>query len=194
MFESTVSKRMTGIVTLKNIVACCLFALLALRALVFVPAPFARAAVSSSCGAPEYHRFDFWIGDWDTFNYSTFARDGYVRVQSILGGCVIQEDYQSVDGHRGKSFTIYDASRKVWHQTWVTDRGRLLVIEGKFRAGAMVLEGEDRTAYGQKREVRGIWRPTKGGVRETAFTSMDGGKTWKLWFDLTFRPPTDSRR
>jgi hypothetical protein len=188
MFESTVSKSMTGIVRLKKIVTCCSFALF-----MFVPTTFARAAVSSSCGASQYHQFDFWIGDWDTFDYSTSARDGNVRVESILGGCVIQEDYQGVDGHRGKSFTIYDTSRKVWHQTWVTDRGRLLVIEGKFRAGAMVLEGEDRTASGQKREVRGIWRPAKGGVRETAFTSMDGGKTWKLWFDLIFLPHAGSQ-
>jgi ketosteroid isomerase-like protein len=29
-----------------------------------------------------------------------------------------------------------------------------------------------------------------GGVRETAVTSTDGGKSWKPWFDLVFRPHT----
>jgi hypothetical protein len=33
--------------------------------------------------------------------------------------------------HKGQSFTIYDVARDVWHQTWVTNRGELLEIEGK---------------------------------------------------------------
>jgi hypothetical protein len=47
-----------------------------------------------------------------------------------------------ISGHKrlaGESFSIYDVSRKVWHQTWVTDRGKLLVIEGGLQQGAMVL-------------------------------------------------------
>jgi hypothetical protein len=51
----------------------------------------------------------------------------------------------------------------------------------------MVLNGEDRTASGEKRKIRGTWRPVQAGVRETAVTSVDGGKTWSLWFDLLFR-------
>lgn len=35
---------------------------------------------------------------------------------------------------------------------------------------------------------RGVWKPEKGGVRESAVTSADGGKTWEPWFDLMFRP------
>jgi hypothetical protein len=90
-----------------------------------------------------------------------------------------------MDGHQGQSFTIYDAARKVWHQTWVTNRGQLLVIEGNGESGEMVLRGEDHAAGAL---VRGTWKPVKGGVRETALTSTDGGKTWKRWFDLLFRP------
>jgi hypothetical protein len=52
----------------------------------------------------------------------------------------------------------------------------------------MVLGGIDRTTSGDERTVRGIWKPVDGGVRETASTSTDGGKTWKPWFDLMFRP------
>jgi hypothetical protein len=33
-----------------------------------------------------------------------------------------------------------------------------------------------------------MWKPVNGGVRETAFSSTNGGKTWKPWFDLMFRP------
>jgi hypothetical protein len=148
----------------------------------------ANSATSAPCSAPEYHEFDFWIADWDSLDFGTSTKDARVRVDRILDGCVIHEDYQSVNGHKGESFSIYDTSRKVWHQTWVTNRGQLLIIEGNLQDGAMVLAGVDRTSLGDKRDVRGIWKPVDGGVRETAFTSTDGGKTWNPWFDLMFRP------
>lgn len=140
------------------------------------------------CSAPEYRQFDFWLGDWDAFDFGTTTQDARIRVDRILDGCVIHEDYQSLAGHQGQSFSIYDASRKVWHQTWVTNRGELLIIEGKFQSGEMVLSGSDLTSTGQKREVRGTWKPVHDGVRETAVTSLDAGKTWQPWFDLIFRP------
>jgi Domain of unknown function (DUF4440) len=105
----------------------------------------------------------------------------------ILDGCVLREDYQGTDGHKGQSFTIYDAARDVWHQSWVTNRGQLLEIEGKIEAGGMVLSGEDHAAATL---VRSTWKPIALGVRETAVTSTDSGKTWKPWFDLEFRPST----
>jgi len=152
-----------------------------------ISVPAAQSATPAPCSAPEYHQFDFWLGDWDVFDIATNAKDSRVRVTRILDGCVVHEDYQSVDGHKGESFSIYDASRKVWHQTWVTNRGRLLVIEGRLEDGSIILRGVDRTAAGEERHIRGTWKPVEGGVRETAFTSLDGGKTWQPWFDLMFR-------
>ena len=142
----------------------------------------------AACASAENHQFDFWLGDWDAFDLTTMAKDSRVRITRILDGCVIHEDYQSVDGHKGESFSIYDSSRKQWHQTWVTNRGQLLIIEGHLEGDSMILRGADRASEGLDRLVRGIWKPVEGGVRETAFTSLDAGKTWKLWFDLMFRP------
>lgn len=150
-------------------------------------APTNQASPTSSCSAAEYRQFDFWIGDWDAFDTDdpgkVVARN---QVDSILDGCVVREDYRSASGSEGQSFSIYDASRKVWHQTWVTNRGVLLVIEGTFQNGEMVLNGADPAKGGQI--VRGEWKPVEGGVEERATLSSDGGKTWKPWFDITFRP------
>ena len=148
----------------------------------------AASPESPSCAAPEYRRFDFWAGDWDVFEIDGATKVARTRVDLILDGCVLREDYEGTNGSKGQSFSIYDASRKVWHQSWVTNRGKLLVIEGNIQAGAMVLSGVDHTADGKERQVRGTWKPVNGGVRETAVTSTDAGKTWKLWFDLLFRP------
>jgi len=52
--------------------------------------------------------------------------------------------------------------------SWVTNGGRLLIIEGNMQDGAMVLAGMDGTTSGEGRLVRGICKPVDGGVRETA--------------------------
>jgi hypothetical protein len=153
------------------------------------PIASADSAKPAACSQPAYRQFDFWAGDWDAFDVDKPGQPvARARVTPILGGCVLLEDYRATDGHAGQSFTIYDASRRTWHQTWVTDRGRLLTIEGGIEAGAMVLSGTDRTRDDKERRVSGTWKAIDGGVRETAVISMDGGKTWTPWFDLLFRP------
>jgi len=124
----------------------------------------------------------------DAYEVGGSSEVARTRVDSILNGCVLQETYEGIDGHKGESFNIYDASRKVWHQSWITNRGHLLVIEGKMQGNEMMLTGIDRGIRAEERHVRGTWKPINGGVRETAVASIDGGQTWNLWFDLVFRP------
>lgn len=148
------------------------------------PAPKAVA----KCATPEHRQFDFWVGDWDAYDVSApgkvVARN---RVDRILDGCALREVYQQTDGMVGQSFSVYDASRQVWHQSWVTNQGQLLTIEGRFENGRMTLAGT-RLVDGHEQKVRGVWYPEKGSVRETAESSDDGGKTWKPLFDIVFRP------
>jgi hypothetical protein len=144
----------------------------------------------SSCAETPYRQFDFWAGDWDAYDSDNPTKVvARVRVERILEGCVLLENYEGANGSIGRSFSIYDASRNVWHQTWVTNHGQLLLIEGRFQLGEMVLRGSDPSA-GPQSQVRGTWMPMDGGagVREVGVTSSDGGKTWKPWFDLLFRP------
>jgi ketosteroid isomerase-like protein len=143
----------------------------------------------ASCSSPPHHQFDFWAGDWDVFDMGSPVKIAYARIDLILKGCVLREDYQDTSGQEGQSFTIYDGTKNVWHQTWVTSRGVLLEIEGGFNNGEMVLSGKD-----QKGDiVRGTWRSVDGGVRETAVKSPDAGKNWEPWFDIVFRPKSDPR-
>jgi hypothetical protein len=149
----------------------------------------AQTPKSGACSATEYRQFDFWAGDWDAFDVDNPGTPAaHAHVDPILDGCVLREDYQGTNGSHGESFTIYDATRKVWHQSWVTNRGALLTIEGKMENGEMVLSGVDRTSDGKERHVRGTWKPVPDGVSEVAVRSIDGGKTWKPRFDMMFRP------
>jgi hypothetical protein len=141
---------------------------------VLVGRVLAEPVPSAKCVAAAYHQFDFWVGDWDVFDVGSSIPVAHARIDPILDGCVLREDYQGSDGHKGQSCTIYDAARKVWHQSWVTNRGELLEIEGKIENGETILSGRDRAAGSP---VRGTWKPQNG----------DGGNTWKPWFDLVFR-------
>jgi len=143
---------------------------------------------NSRCDDPQHHQFDFWTGDWDVNDVGGVTRVARVKVSSILDGCVLLENYEGADGHKGQSFSIYDSSRKVWHQTWVTNHGELLEIEGNLDGKAMVLSGSEHPSANETKLVRGAWKPVSEGVRETAVISVDGGKSWKPWFDLIFRP------
>ncbi len=148
---------------------------------------------AASCTAPEYRQLDFWVGDWDTYDLDgagnpakkVVARN---RVDRILGGCALREVYEQTDGLVGQSFSTYDASRKVWHQTWVTNRGQLLVVEGRLEGDRLILTGPLPAAGAPAGTLRVAWQPRKDGVRETAESSGDGGKTWKPLFDVLFRP------
>ncbi|HST09899.1 MAG TPA: nuclear transport factor 2 family protein [Terriglobales bacterium] len=141
------------------------------------------------CAAAEYHQLDFWAGDWDVFDVDNPATQvARVKVDRILNGCVLHEDYQDTSGHKGQSFSIYDAGLKAWHQSWVTNRGQILLLDGGLHGEQFELNATEHHADGKSKLIRGTWKPVEGGVRETAVTSLDEGKTWTPWFDLMFRP------
>jgi hypothetical protein len=149
----------------------------------------AEASASPQCASPEHRRLDFWAGDWDAYEAGASQKPvARAHVDIILGGCVLRELYEQSGGVVGQSFTVYDSPRKLWHQTWVTNRGTLLQIDGKFQGGSLTMEGRQRTSDGREQIVRGVWTREDDGVREIAHTSSDDGKTWQPWFDILFRP------
>jgi hypothetical protein len=149
----------------------------------------AATGPSAPCAGPEFRQFDFWLGDWDTYEVAdtskVVARN---RVTSILGGCVLREAYQQNDGLVGESYSLWDEARGVWHQSWVTNRGTLLLLDGRLDHGRMVLTGSEKATDGTASLLRGIWWVEGRDVRERAERSTDGGKTWVPVFDIVFRP------
>ena len=149
----------------------------------------ADPSASPPCATAEHRRLDFWAGDWDAYEVGGSDKPvARAHVDVILGGCALREIYEQSNGVVGQSFTVYDSSRKLWHQTWVTNRGTLLQIDGKFQGTSLSMEGRQLASDGHEQIVRGVWAPQDGAVREIAHISSDGGKTWQLWFDIFFRP------
>ena len=81
-----------------------------------------------------FRKFDFWVGDWDV--QPTGAPRAPVgassRVEKILSGCVIFENWEPGQGGAGKSFNIYNSVTKKWEQYWVDATGRLTHYFGEF--------------------------------------------------------------
>jgi len=158
-----------------------------------VPTHAAATPTSPSCTAAEYHLLDFWIGDWDTFEADTPGGASVARthIDPIAEGCAIHELYEQADGLIGDSILSYDPVREKWQQTWVTNRGSIMVIAGNFKDGTLVLEGEVHLKDGRSVTQRITWAVQDKGVRESAVLSKDGGQTWTPAFDVLFRKHKD---
>jgi hypothetical protein len=144
--------------------------------------PVAAQQPAAPCNTPEHRQFDFWIGTWDVF--ARGQRVGENVIDTIYGGCVLRERYNTAPRpYAGSSFNIYDASRRVWHQTWVDTGGLLLLIEGGLVNGAMVMEGHTVGARGPVRN-RITWTPiARDSVRQHWETWSDSASTWVTAFD-----------
>lgn len=162
-------------------------------ALVWWPAGSSSASPASSvavqekpCSSDEFRQFDFWIGEWDVTAGDRSA--GRNRITSILGGCVLLEEYSGTNGgYEGKSLNTYDGTAGEWHQSWVDNQGLLLQLRGRLEDGRMVLRGE-RIGQGGKPVIDRItWAPNEDGtVQQTWHVSGDGGETWSTAFDGTY--------
>jgi hypothetical protein len=60
-------------------------------------------------------------------------------------------------------------------RSWVTNRGTLLLLDGRREGGRMVLAGPEKAADGTASLLRGIWWVEGKDVREKADRSTDGG-------------------
>lgn len=146
------------------------------------------ATPAARCDASEYRQFDFWLGDWDTFDPGDSATSvARAHVDLIAAGCAVHELYEQTDGLIGDSILSFDPVRKVWQQTWVTNYGSLMVITGRRNNGALTLEGEMHLKDGRALLQRITWQAEGSGVRESAVMSKDGGKTWEPAFNVLFQ-------
>jgi hypothetical protein len=143
---------------------------------------------AAACAAPEFHQFDFFAGDWDVFDVGQTIVTARNVVEPMLDGCSLREVHTQSDGMVGESISTYDKSRGVWHQTWVTNRGELILLEGGLVNGRMVLTAPMKEADGKTSLIRGTWWLEGNTVRQLAQRSTDEGRTWSQLWDIVFRP------
>jgi hypothetical protein len=157
------------------------------------PAPAPAAPPPAPCAAPELHQLDFWVGEWDLTwpaQGSGPAGTGTNRVEKILGGCVIQENFagggpQPLNGH---SVSTYSVREKVWKQTWVDDQGGYLDFTGTFQNGEMRLSRHAVGPDGKPRLMRMVFTNIKPDSFDWRWeASADDGKTWKVNWPIHYK-------
>jgi hypothetical protein len=152
--------------------------------LVGMAEPAARAV--DACTDPAHRQFDFWIGEW-TVHKPDGTIAGTNRIERAYGGCVLHEHYKTPGGYAGESFNIFDAQRKVWHQTWVDSSGLLLLLEGQLVAKSMVLAGQTGTPGGAITKHRITWTPNADGTVRQLWESTDAKGQWTVAFDGLYK-------
>ena len=98
----------------------------------------------------------------------------------ILGECVIMENWQPIFGAAGKSFNIYNVTKKKWRQTYVDASGSLL----EFYDGKMLFKmkvGSD----GIMNKLP-FFKISDIEVRQLGEMSKDNGASWQVEYDLTY--------
>lgn len=158
-------------------------------------APFAASAQAQQnapapCASDEYRGFDFWLGEWDVTAAGASQATASSKISSKHGGCVVLEEYNA-GGFTGMSINFYDRVTERWHQSWMSNAGAAVYLEGGVdEAGAMVMTDEGMLIN----EVTGnlnrvTWTPNEdGSVRQHWEQSGDGGETWATVFDGIYRP------
>jgi hypothetical protein len=143
-----------------------------------------KEGAQSDANSAQLQAFDFWQGAWRVTDPQSGKPLGVSRVDSILGGRVLHEQWNGADGYCGESFNIFDKDRQCWHQSWVSDNGTLLLLDGGIRQGAMDLQGN--SPDGERQRIR--WTPhADGSVLQLWECSSDYGQSWKQRFAGLYR-------
>lgn len=134
---------------------------------------------------PKYAGFDFWIGDWNVIDYATGTPLGQSKIEKILEGCVILENWQDRITV-GKSFNYYDPAAKKWKQNWVDASGNVVWYVGEVKDNTMYYEGETIDKNGVVIKVKvTIKKLPDGSVRHVAENFVNNA--WQKVFDGNYQ-------
>lgn len=142
------------------------------------------------CNSDEYRKFDFWLGDWDVTQAGASQVTGTNIISRIQDGCSVLEQYSTrTGGVTGTSLSFYDASIGLWHQTYVSNGGGTVYLEGNLNGeGAMVLTDTNLPVSKTTGTVNRMTLTPKenGSVHQLWETSGDGGASWAVSFDAQY--------
>jgi len=145
--------------------------------------PTAQPAPAAPCAAAEARQFDFWVGDWAlTWKQPDGSiGQGSNRVETVFGGCVIQENFEGRGPQAllGRSWSVWSPRARKWQQTWVDNSGGYLDLTGEFADGRMVLVRDGILGNGKPGKQRMVfYNITRDEFDWDWETSEDAGQSW----------------
>lgn len=140
------------------------------------------------CSTPAHSQFDFWVGDWEVYSTAGDTIVGHNKINKILGGCVVEENWTGGSGFQGKSFNTYNVQDSTWNQVWVDMGGATYHFKGKFKDNVMHMKGKTPGRNGQMVWFDMSYHPqADGAVRQIWKMSTDKGESWNTAFDGMYR-------
>ncbi|WP_339696609.1 hypothetical protein [uncultured Roseivirga sp.] len=139
-------------------------------------------------------QFDFWIGKW---NLTWLGANGKIErgqntISEILDGKVIQENFEATEGaqkgYKGISISVYNANSKTWHQTWMDNQRGNINFTGFFDENIKGFITRPQEVNGKQQVSRMVFKDiTKDSFVWDWESSEDGGKTWKLNWQINYK-------
>jgi hypothetical protein len=157
-------------------------ALLAAPALAQTPPP-------PACTEPEYHDFDFWLGEWNVTDLRG-AKQGENSI-TRTDNCLILEHWRSAGGGGGQSYNFFDPGLRQWRQVWISGAEVIDYAGGLNAKGEMILEGQIRYRDGRSAPFKGVWSKQADGSVRQHFEEFDREKKqWVEWFTGIYKRKT----
>ena len=149
----------------------------------------------SPCSSEAHQQFDFWVGDWVVYHAVADTIVGHNKIERILNGCVVQENWTGATGFKGKSFNTYSSIDSTWNQVWVDVSGATYHFKGKLIEEAMVMKGTTQN-NGKAILFEMSYTPDKntGYVRQLWKQSSNKGDTWAVIFDGIYKKQTNDKK
>ncbi len=153
-------------------------------------------SVKSLENFPEAKKFDFWIGEWKVYNPQK-QKVGDSKIEKILKGAVILENWTGVSGYTGKSFNHFNMDKKKWEQYWVDQNSNSIYFEGNYDSTKKAIvyysydHAKDISSYIRRLSFYNLGANK---VRQFSQRSTDNGETWTTEYDFTYiRKTNDSK-
>ena len=123
--------------------------------------------------------FDFWLGTWDA--YWNDSLKGTNTITKTLNNLVIEENFVFNDKtFKGRSWTVYDTTKKIWKQIWVDDQGAYLHFTGGSEGDKVILSMEPaKDKKGKMVTKRMVFYNIKPDSFDWDWQSSSDKKKWK---------------
>lgn len=147
----------------------------------------AQPAQQAPCATPEHRAFDFWVGEWQVFTPAG-ALAGTNRIEKIVNGCALLENWEDSQGKAGKSWNFFDTRTKQWKQFWMDGSGLGQHYSGgSFEQGMRFLDEQELPKGGRLIRRMTFTKLAGGEVEQLIEVSKDGGETFAVGFKGTYK-------
>lgn len=156
--------------------------------------PSAQAQVEAAKPGPKHEQLRVWVGEWTyegVQHETSFGPKGEFKGKMvnrfILGGFVLESDWVEEGGAAGKEMHCYDAAKDQYVTYSCDNSGGVSVMVDVFQGNTVTGRGTHTDGKGTRSMTRAscVFQPGGDKFRSTFEVSLDEGKTWVLWWELT---------